>query len=93
MSNFENYTEEEIKRFSRFISENRLRFKTYDEEAYIEIINKYGVIPRFMDIKTPAICLAAVKARGEFLEYVEDQTPELCMAAVKNLGYALRFVK
>ena len=45
-------------------------------------------------LKTPEICLAAVKQDGWQLQFVPDKlkTPEICLAAVKENGRALHFV-
>jgi hypothetical protein len=45
-------------------------------------------------VKTPELCLEAVKGNGGALEYVPEglKTPELCFEAVKRALWALQFV-
>ena len=62
-------------------------------EYYLKIVRKNGRALRFIDNKTPELCLEAVKQNGLALEFVEHQTPEICLEAVKQDGYALKYVK
>ena len=46
------------------------------------------------ELKTPEVCLAAVKNAGRALAFVPDalKTPDFCLAAVRSNGCALEYV-
>lgn len=58
------------------------------KHIYVDPITRLRNIPD--DMKTPELCLAAVKQDGMALEYVPDhlKTPELCLTAVRKHGLA-----
>ena len=62
------------------------------EKEYMSIVEKDGCALSSIDVRTPEICMAAIKNAGLSIFNIKDPTPELCMAAVKQNGMALRMI-
>ena len=52
-----------------------------------------GSTIELLEEQTEAICLEAVKQKGELLAYVQNQNLQICLEAVKQNPDALRYVK
>jgi hypothetical protein len=66
-----------------------------DAKFCMDSIEKNGLnlqhIP--VPLRTPELCLAAVRQNGLALEFVRNQTPRICLEAVQQYGLSLYFVR
>ena len=75
-----------------------------DAYVYIEI-NKFKADKIILDLdnkvsirdfyawKNFNFCISAIKANGNFLQFIKNQTEELCLLAIQNKGESLYFIK
>lgn len=87
------YIENDKFKADKIIINEITHFDDVDDEFWISMLRKNGLILQFIKYQTDEMCRIAVKQHSGALQYVKKQTNELCRLAIQKDGDALRFVR
>ena len=87
------YIEKDKFKTDKLVLIDIIDFKNMSDDFWINMLDKEGLVFRFIKHQTEELCKIAVRQNCLALEFVENQTEEICITAIRSCTYALRFVK